>query len=412
MKSFLKGVDLDVQASDKYERIVISYMLDHPFQAIAVEQEDFFSPDNQVACKLIRSGAKDRVLLQEQLELAGFKDSVPTYSATVPDIDPYIKSLVSMSSARQIVKISEKFLQGELTIEQFQTETMNVRQYHKATPFSEMFPEEVIQDFDKDKELPTGFPSLDRNFHLIPGEFLIVAGETSIGKSQFALNIAVNAAKYGKKVLVISLEMKRKHILSRLVAMELQFPIKYAFATSDDYRARVRQLMKVNEEWLKNVILLDDIPGNLNEVLGAISAVKPDIAIVDYIQLMNVNGAMGDEKVVSQIASTMQNRCRDYRLIMISQLSRPTQDGRNPLQRLKGSGALEYSASGIVYIGRKSDGVNTYELMKNRTGMGEGVGVQVPFANMNGKFTEIEPEIVPPPKVEKVKEVEETVPWN
>jgi replicative DNA helicase len=388
------------KASDKYERVVLSYMLDHPFEALSVEQEDFFTPENQTAFKFIRSGAKDRVLLQEQMELAGFPNAVNSYNINVPDIELYIKSLVSMASSRQIVKISERYLMGELSIEDFQTETMNIRQYHKATPFSEMFPEEVIQDFDKDKELATGFPTLDRNFHLIPGEFLIVAGETSIGKSQFALNIAVNVAKQGKKVLIVSLEMKRKHILSRLVAMELQFPIKYAFATSNEYKAKVRQLMGTMD-WLENILLMDDTGNSLNDVMGAIMSVKPDVAIVDYIQLMAVNGQMGEEKVMAQIAQTMQNKCRDYRLIMVSQLARKTEaNDKNPLSRLKGSGALEYSASGILYIDKAHNGINTYELKKNRTGMGEGVGVAIPFSSTNGRFDEFYIETNDGPTVE------------
>lgn len=377
------------KTNDKYERIVLSYLLDHPFETVAIQQEDFFSPDNQMAFKLYKGGCKDRVMLQEQMELSGYPDTVSTYSSSVPNIEPYVKTLVSMTTARQIVVLSEKYLSGETSVEEFQAEAMSLRQYHKATPFDEMFTEEVIADFDRDKELQTGFPTLDADFHLIPGEFLVIAGETSIGKSQFALNIAVNVAKAGKQVLIVSLEMKRKHILSRLVAMELQYPVKYAFATSNEYKAKVRELIG-RMGWLHNILLMDDTGNSLTDVLGAIMTVKPDLAVVDYLQLMSVNGQMGDEKVMAQIVQTMQNQCRDYRLIMVSQLARATEsNSKNPLARLKGSGAIEYSASGIVYIDRRSDGVNTYELRKNRTGMGEGVGVTIPFVSSNGRFSEI-----------------------
>lgn len=65
--------------------------------------------------------------------------------------------------------------------------------------------------------LNTGFSVVDKYMHgMKPGQLIIVAGCTRMGKTSFAMNIALNVAQH-ERVAVFSLEMTRKELLQRAV---------------------------------------------------------------------------------------------------------------------------------------------------------------------------------------------------
>ena len=70
--------------------------------------------------------------------------------------------------------------------------------------------------------IPTGFMDLDK---LLGGfqrtDLIILAARTSVGKTSFALNLAVNAAvKHHATVAIFSLEMSAEQLASRLLSMD------------------------------------------------------------------------------------------------------------------------------------------------------------------------------------------------
>jgi len=73
---------------------------------------------------------------------------------------------------------------------------------------------------ETDSSVPTGYRNIDRIINRIrEGELIIVAGRPSMGKSALALGIALNAAKDGKTVLYVSLEMGHRSLIERAIGM-------------------------------------------------------------------------------------------------------------------------------------------------------------------------------------------------
>ena len=70
--------------------------------------------------------------------------------------------------------------------------------------------------------LTTGIADLDRTIlGMGPGDLILVASRPGMGKSSFALNMALNVAKQSKKtVAVFSLEMSREQLCMRLISSE------------------------------------------------------------------------------------------------------------------------------------------------------------------------------------------------
>lgn len=83
---------------------------------------------------------------------------------------------------------------------------------------------EMYDNFGKFQGMSTGYKSLDRfTKGLVGGELIIIGGATSNGKTSLALNIACNVMKAGKSVLVVTLEMTKPQVVSRMMISDRNF---------------------------------------------------------------------------------------------------------------------------------------------------------------------------------------------
>lgn len=67
---------------------------------------------------------------------------------------------------------------------------------------------------------PTGFDKIDgKTGGLQKSDLIIIAGETSAGKTSMAVSMMKNAAIAGAKIAMYSMEMKKEQITSRIISM-------------------------------------------------------------------------------------------------------------------------------------------------------------------------------------------------
>ena len=83
--------------------------------------------------------------------------------------------------------------------------------------------QELSQKKGKLAGVPTGFKDLDLLFNgLRGGDLIIIAARPGVGKTSFALNLAVNAAKMDSHVAFMSLEMGANQLIQRVLCTEAQ----------------------------------------------------------------------------------------------------------------------------------------------------------------------------------------------
>ena len=83
--------------------------------------------------------------------------------------------------------------------------------------------QELSQKKGKLAGVPTGFKDLDLLFNgLRGGDLIIIAARPGVGKTAFALNLAVNAAKMNTHVAFMSLEMGANQLIQRILCTEAQ----------------------------------------------------------------------------------------------------------------------------------------------------------------------------------------------
>jgi replicative DNA helicase len=210
----------------------------------------------------------------------------------------------------------------------------------------------------------TGFTDLDEiTGGFQPGDFIIIAGRPSMGKTALALNVAENMALRGDGVGIFSLEMSKHQLVERLLA-----------ARSGLELHRLRRMMLGKEHYSRLFaacgelqdapIYVDDLAASTLLQIRARArrmVVKYSIKaiIVDYIQLITTGGRVESRQLeVSEISRGRKALARELNVPVISasQLNRsPEQrEGHRPrLSDLRESGSLEQDADVVALLHRE-----------------------------------------------------------
>src|SRR2546425_1154810 len=152
--------------------------------------------------------------------------------------------------------------------------------------------------------IPSGFREIDYYTEgFTTGDLVVLAARPSVGKTSLALAMSFNIARRGRPVLLFSLEMDAKQIVSRFLALNSRMDL-LALRTGNiidtDAAAALHGVP----------ILIDDTPGiSIMELRTkarrAISHEKIEVIVVDYIQLIRTGD--DDENRVQEIATITRN---------------------------------------------------------------------------------------------------------
>ncbi len=212
--------------------------------------------------------------------------------------------------------------------------------------------------------LSTGLRDLDTKINgLNKGNLLLVAARPAMGKTSFALNVALNVAKkYKKTVAFFSLEMSREELAMRLLSGE---------SFVDSQKMATGKLTE--EEWVKigmassalsqTDIRVDDNGGitvaEMNAKLRRLDNLG--LVVIDYLQLMQGSGyGRGNEnrvQIVSDISRSLKVMAKELNVpvICLSQLNRASadrSDKRPLLTDLRESGSIEQDADCVMMLYR------------------------------------------------------------
>lgn len=212
--------------------------------------------------------------------------------------------------------------------------------------------------------LTTGFVDLDaRTSGLQKSDLIILAARPSMGKTAFVLNIAQNAAlKASAKVLIFSLEMSKEQLGQRLLSIDSCVELS-KLKSGDLSRGDWEDLNIAIDRLSKAEIYIDDTPGiSVMEMKNKCRRLKAekglDLVIVDYLQLMSLEGrSEGRQQEVSTLSRMLKQLAREMEcpVIVLSQLSRAVEqrmDHRPQLSDLRESGAIEQDADIVMFLYR------------------------------------------------------------
>ena len=207
---------------------------------------------------------------------------------------------------------------------------------------------------------PTGFDKIDsKTGGLQKSDLIIIAGETSSGKTSMAVSMMKNAAIAGAKIAMYSMEMKKEQITSRIISMISGIPsnvILYSPLSGPQLENVDRAVDTVS----KMQIYFDDrSTSNIDTIISSIRQMKLkngiDGAVVDYLQILNVNmKGSNKEQQMGDVARRLKNLAKDLDIWIIA-LSQMNRDNLNPvptLARLRDSGQIAEAADIVMLIYR------------------------------------------------------------
>lgn len=218
-------------------------------------------------------------------------------------------------------------------------------------------------------------PELNDRLYVERGDFVIIGGHPSAGKSAWALQCAWHwAKKY--KVGFFSLETSSEKLFDRqmsAVAGLTMDQIKRNQITDVDWS----QLYCASSEIIARNLELIQAGGMSAEDIRAVTAMRGyDIILIDYLQLIRGQGYNRTEEVSRiSIALHTMSQSTGTLVVALSQLSRPekgAEDKEPSMSSLRESGQIEQDADLVMLLylrdSQRSSGKRYLRVRKNKEG--------------------------------------------
>lgn len=359
-------------------------------------EEDFYSPNHQVIFRVMKSLFQDGIsidytTLTDRLEsqnnliksggieyISGLIDAVPSIANLLNHINIVKdKSIVRkiQDSCRRIIEDSYETENTPDFIDDVERDIIAITKEKRTSDFKQVgeIASLQVEKIAEQAQIGGMVTGLDTKYHelnkytlgLQPSDLLIIAARPSMGKTAFALNLALNVARNPDKphVAFFSLEMGVDQLCMRLLSCQAQV---------DNFRMRQGSLS--SGEWEKIHFAVDAL-SSLNMYFddsGTVSVLdlrskcrklkqedKLDLIIVDYLQLLSGSKHNQANRVqeVSEISRVLKETARELKVpvVALSQLSRSieTRSDKTPVMAdLRESGSIEQDADIIMFLYR------------------------------------------------------------
>lgn len=360
-----------------------------------VKARDFYDANHQEIFQAIqelsrRNSPVDALTVSEELKKKGtlemvggrvYVSSLASGTPTTANAAEYGKIVAEMASIRRLIDTADdivvKGYDGSMEAgtlldyaEQGIFEISQSRQKGQYTHIKDVLLEN-IEIIDKAAQseggltgLTTGFKELDeKTSGFQRSDLIILAARPAMGKTAFALTVALNSAIKGNaSVIIFSMEMAKEQLGQRLLAMESRVDMQNLKKGNlqpsdwDDINEALDTLSKAN-------IHIDDTAGiSIMEMKSKCRRLKAekglDLVVIDYLQLMNPEGrADSRTQEISVISRNLKLLARelDCPVLVLSQLSRAPEtrtDHRPMLSDLRESGSIEQDADVVLFLYR------------------------------------------------------------
>lgn len=387
--------------SKEAEQSILGAMLIYPDVVRVVndqglKKEDFFMENH-------------RIIFDEMMNLAGLHKPVDVTSllTRLKDIDQintiggmdyilqlsdtavssansmyYIDIIKERSQLRKLIATAEQIVEdgfqsaSELDdiLDQAEQKILGVTRSKRGTEFksSKEVVKRVMDELDILRHatdgitgIKTGYNDLDHITNGFQrGDLIILAARPSMGKTAFALNVALQASYYTKNaVAIFSLEMPAEALMKRMLSAKSSIESS-KLRTGSLSNLEFNRLSESAAEMMNGKIFIDDSASiRVGEIFSKCRKLKSehglDMIVIDYLQLISGNGRNVDnrQQEVSEISRSLKALAREMEcpVIALSQLSRSVEarSDRHPmLSDLRESGAIEQDADIVMFLYR------------------------------------------------------------
>lgn len=301
--------------------------------------------------------------------------------ATGANIEYYISLVTEKYTLRKMIEVATNIVSKATnadmnvadTIDDAEKQILNISKFRKTSEFRRI--QDVLSKAQNDLEilsknggkingLTTGFGELDYLTEgLHPTQLIIIAARPAVGKTAFALNLALAAAKSTKKnIAIFSLEMPAEQLIMRMIS---------SLGQIDNKKLSTGKLE--NEDWKRfneAISILADTNIYFHDAGGVTpSEIKAKcrrlatqgeglgLVVIDYLQLIDSSSKYSGsrQQEVSEISRALKTMALELEVpvIALSQLSRSVEkreDKKPVLSDLRESGSIEQDADIVAAL--------------------------------------------------------------
>lgn len=310
--------------------------------------------------------------LSAQSDLRGYIAELLQITPTAAHTDEYAEIVANAGKRRKLYEAlkgaTDALLDGGDETDVIASVEAAVNEGNERAASEIMTPAEQMQDFYSHREqiesgkvpyVRTGFRTLDKMLGggLIEEGLYFLAARPGVGKTALALEIAENVADKVGRVLFFSMEMSSKQLYSRRLANQTGVDSKILLMstmTEDEYQKAYEAANKLAQHPLE-VIDRGAMPVTR---IASIARSRRDVklVIVDHFTLIQKPGKQQAFTEYAEIAHALKRLAKAIKapVLCLIQLSRESDQrkGRAHLSDLRGSGATEEDADGVMILHR------------------------------------------------------------
>lgn len=390
------------------ESLVLAAMIRYPeeywsINSVGLVPADFIGPENRRVMKAIASVALEKKtpeypLVLEEIRLAGH-ESTPDYLSKLSEVPcsvaqshEYVKTVKGLSVSRALANAGARIIEiardkrsdFEAAITESDTVLYNVKRNlppeERGSSAADILTR--MESTTQASTIPIRFlPTLQRiTLGYEAGMFWVIGGFSSVGKSAFAVNMALDAIRAQKAVTIMSLEMTQETYMRRFCSTLTGIPqntLRDGFTLPFDDGGK---LERAKASLRRSALHIEDTRHTLDGIIGFAKKTKEtkglDVLIVDFIQ--NVRAGGDEFSDARNVSLQLQQAAKELSctVIAFSQVSnemakRDVDSGPSNYYSFKGHGAIRDAADVGIMLRRDrvaGSPVLNIEVVKNRHG--------------------------------------------
>lgn len=348
------------------ERVVLSAWLNnkHTDKIALFAAEDFSMPELYELVKA-KKGLPD-IARQLKVNPAEIGRLYQEYNSTEPMFFGYLKELQDRKLMPQIAElIKTAFPEGSAIDREKIGELMDrldiLRSGEEIPMPAKNFACTLVDDLDEKQNqsgrAKYGLETLDRLTGGIHRKQLITVGaRPGMGKSAFALQIGLNVAEQGHRVLYLPLEMTEAETYERILCMKnfvegSQLTAEHISKETWDKISLGGNMLNELEE-SKNFLVFENLR-NLEKIRQIIKNYRPFLVVIDQLSNLRTDRHFNSKReLYTFFTNTLKEIAMDngVAILLAAQINRAVEGGAPTLENLKDSGSIEEDSERVILL--------------------------------------------------------------
>ena len=220
------------------------------------------------------------------------------------------------------------------------------------------------EDFEDEKSIvKTPFEDINRYFTFEPGSLVTVGARPAMGKTAFALNLALQTSK-NYEVLYVNLEMSNVQIMQRFLSIKTGVElnkIKNKKLTDEELTRINFAVGDLQKSKFKSMSCEDNNDFNfiVRKIKKQHEKNRLKVVIIDYLTLMTASGFQSKNYEVEYMVNRLKLLATELNccIVILAQLNRAVEtrgsDKRPLLADLRDSGGIEQASNVVAFLHRE-----------------------------------------------------------